>query len=586
MRYGRALRARMERTAQDAAYWERWAKIHDAGELASKAILAGAKTTMLVVTGPAGYIPAAMGAGVLRSAEEGAQAWVKSKGSKAALGTALVSGFAGGVKDGVVGWFTGLPRTGAAVKLLLPGAADALETLVRTHDVGAAAKTFALSTAAGAVGSRLDGMGNAIARETAHVAAGTVAGGVGSWMNGGKFSDGAVDGLVNSVGGRTGQHLGATNIPMTREEIRMDLEHRAKLADARERVDALKEAIAGGDQSKIKQALKDVHDHREAKQLMGGDTVDPNFKKTYADLTREHRTQPVFDGTAEALNAHKLPGSDQPRFVVRNADGSERPVTGADFASGSGSAHADKPGMDLDMYPKSTIIDRSKGDGRPASRADIEKAMNAGCEKLGIDPRKQEVNLTGNKGVEDWTMRPGETPSEFLARVKTEGRVSAREGQGITEVGAHKIVEARSLHGEGAGSSAVAEQARGVMKDQARLIDHLMKGDNAARVPEVFRRQDAITGETPLSILKQVGEGTMPPGTGNAKFRRLTGMGIAEATPKIASWGEGLGKWGGQMPTAAPQGLGNLVGPGGDANLQQTVATVIGETLEKKRDAD
>ena len=64
VRYGRALRDRMEKTAEDAAYWERWAKIHEAGELASKAVLAGAKTGMLVVAGPAGYIPAAMGAGV------------------------------------------------------------------------------------------------------------------------------------------------------------------------------------------------------------------------------------------------------------------------------------------------------------------------------------------------------------------------------------------------------------------------------------------------------------------------------------------------------------------------------------------
>ncbi len=582
-RFARALRERMEATAADAAHWERWAKIHGAGELGAKAIVAGAKTGLLVVAGPAGYVPAVIGSGVVRSAEEGARAWVASGGGRAALGTALVSGFGAGAKDGAVGWFTGLARTGALTRVLLPGAADATETWVRTGDLASAAKTFALSGVAGGIGAKLDRTGGTLVREVGQLATGTAAGGVGAWMNGGKFSEGAVDGLVDAVGGRVGQHIGSHTTPMTRAEIAMDLEHKAKLVDARERVDALKTAIAGGDEAKVKRALHDVLDHREAKQLMGGDGVDAGLKKTYAELTREHRTTPIFEGTAEALNAHKVPGTDEARFVVRGADGSERPVRASDFASGSGSAHADKPGMDLDLYARETIIDRAKGDGgRPANRADVEAAVKRSCEKLGVDPHQQEVNLTGSKGPEDWTMRPGETPAEFTARVRAEGRVSGAEGQGITEVGSHKLVEADRLHGAGAGSSAVAEQARGVMKDHGRLIDALIAGDGSARVPEVFTRRDATTGETPLSILKQIGEGRMPPGTGNAKFRELTGMDIREATPKIASWAEPLGKWGGAMPTAAVPTTPNLVGHGAASNLQQTVGAVVAETLEKR----
>ena len=571
--YARTLRSRMAKTSAEAAAYNREAMIYRAGELASKALLAGAKAGMMAVAGPAGYIPALVGSGVLRSAEEGATAYVGSDGDKRALGTALVSGFFAGAKDGVVGRFTGLPRTGNVTKVVLPAAADAGETYIRTGDVKATMTTGLMSAAGGAAGSRMDRFGSAVAREAGQAATGATIGAVGAVVNGGSITDGAMDGMADAIGGRLGQHAGAGQTPMTRKEIAMDLEYKARLADARNRIDAFDKAVASGDPARIKPALQDVLEHREAKVLLKGKDVDPRLKNSFAELTQEHRTKPVMDGTADALNRQTVSGPDgieQPRFVIKDAGGVERPVTGADFASGSGKPG--EPGVDLDMYPRGTIID--KATGRPARGADVDQAVSESCERLGIDRRSQEVNVTGMKGTEDLTMRPGETPDQFYARAARERTVSAAEGAGASEVATHKLNAADDLHGDGAGSSALAEKTRGVMKDKGRLIDPLMPADGKAQVPEVFRRTDPVSQQSPMDVLQGLADGSIPPGTANARFRRLTDMDIDQALPKIAGWAEGMGKWGSGSPGGAPAGP-SFTGSGGGSNLQQVAAAFI-----------
>ena len=578
--YEDTLRSRMAKTSADAAAYNREAAIYRAGELASKALLAGSKATMMAVAGPAGYIPALVGSGVLRSAEEGAGAYVRSDGDKRKLGTALVSGFFAGAKDGVVGRFTGLPRTGNVTKVVLPAAADAGETYVRTGDVKATMTTGLMSAAGGAAGSRMDRFGSAVAREAGQAATGATMGAVSAAVNGGSITDGAMDGMADAIGGRLGQHVGAGQTPMTRREIAMDLEYKAKLADARGRIDAFDKAVASGDPAKIKSALQDVLEHREAKVLLKGKDVDPGLKNAFSELTQEHRTKPVMEGTADALNRQTVSGPDgieQPRFVIRDANGVERPVTGTDFASGSGKPG--EPGVDLDMYPRGTIID--KATGRPARAADVDQAVSESCAGLGIDRRSQEVNVTGMKGTEDLTMRPGETPDQFYARAATEKTISAAEGAGAAEVGGHKLNVADDLHGDGLGSSALAEKARGVMKDKGRLIDPLIAGDGGAQIPEVFRRMEPVKRTSAMDVLQQLADGSMHPGTANAKFRQLTNMDIDQALPKIAGWSEGLGKWGSGSPGGATPGP-SFSGAGGASNLQQVAAAFI-RNVEKAK---
>lgn len=579
--YEDTLRSRMAKTSAEAAAYNREAAIYRAGELASKALLAGSKATMMAVAGPAGYIPALVGSGVLRSAEEGATAYVKSDGDKRALGTALVSGFFAGAKDGVVGRFTGLPRTGNVTKVLLPAAADAGETFIRTGDVKATMTTGLMSAAGGAAGSQMDRFGSAVAREAGQAATGATMGAVNAVVNGGSIADGAMDGMADAVGGRLGQHVGAGQTPMTRREIAMDLEYKAKLADARGRIDAFDKAVASGDQARIKPALQDVLEHREAKVLLKGKDVDPGLKSSFSELTQEHRTRPVMDGTAEALNRQTVTGPDgveQPRFVIKDANGVERQVTGADFASGSGKPG--EPGVDLDMYPKGTIID--KATGRPAKGADVDQAVSESCSKLGIDRRSQEVNVTGMKGTEDLTMRPGETPEQFYARAAREKTVSAAEGTGAAEVGTHKLHAADDLHGDGLGSSALAEKTRGVMKDKSRLLDPLIGGDGRAQVPEVFRRMEPIKRKSAMGVLQSLADGKTPPGTANAQFRRLTDMDIDQALPKIAGWSEGMGKWGSGSPGGPPAGQ-SVTGPTGGSNLQKIAMAFIRKLDAEKK---
>ena len=571
--YENTWRDRMAKTTVEAATHNRHAGYYRTGELVSKAVLAGSKAGMMVITGPAGYIPALVGSGVLRSAEEGATAYVKSDGDKRALGTALVSGFFAGAKDGVVGRFTGLARTGNATKILLPAGADAGETFIRTGDIKATVTSGLMSAAGGAAGTRMDGLGNAIAREAGQAATGATIGAAGAAINGGDITEGAVNGLVDAVGGRMGQHIATNNTPMTRAEIRMDLEYKAKLADAHNRIDALDKAVTSGDPTKIKPALQDVLEHREAKVLMKGQDVDPALKSSFSELTQEHRTKPVMDGTADALNRQTVTGPDgteQPRFVIKGDDGVERSITGSDFASGSGKPG--EPGVDLDMYPKGTIID--KATRRPAKGIDVDQAVSESCTKLGIDRQSQEVNVTGMKGTEDLTMRPGETPEQFYARVARERTVSAAEGTGAAEVATHKLHAADDLHGDGEGSSALAEKTRGMMKDKKRLIDPLIAGDGKAQIPEVFRRMEPIKRKSAMEVLQNLADGKMAPGTANAKFRQLTSMNIDQALPKMAGWSEGMGKWGGGSPGGMPAGP-SFTGSGGANNLQRAAATIL-----------
>lgn len=579
--YRRTLEKHISDASAEAAAHERDAMIYRAGELASKAVLAGAKAGMMAVAGPAGCIPALVGAGVLRSAEEGAVAFVNSEGDKRELGKALVSGFFAGAKDGVVGRFTGLPRTGSVTKVVLPAATDAGETYVRTGDVKATIAAGLMSATGSAAGTRMDRLGSAVARETGQAATGAALGAAGAAVNGGSMTDGALAGMADAIGGRIGQHVGSDLTPMTRKEIQMDLEYKAKLQDARDRISAFDKAVASGDACKIKTTLQDVLEHREAKVLLKSKDVDPGLKTSFAELTQEHRTKPVMEGTADALNRQTVRGPDgveQPRFVVKDANGVERPVSGADFASGSGKPG--EPGVDLDMYPKGTIID--KATGQPAKAADVDQAVSESCAGLGIDRRSQEVNVTGMKGTEDLTMRPGETPDQFYARAAREGTVSAAEGTGASEVATHKLHAADDLHGEGLGSSALAEKTRGVMKEKGRLIDPLVAGDGKAQIPEVFRRMEPVKRTSAMDVLQQLADGSIPPGTANARFRRLTNMDIDQALPKITGWSESLGKWGSGGANIATPGP-SFTGSGGGSNLQQVAATFMRDLEAKGR---
>lgn len=525
----------------------RWATAMDAGYYTSKVVLAGAKTAMVVVGGPAGYVAAGVGSGVIRAAEEGANVYVASDGSITATVKATAGGFVSGVKDGVVGRYTNLPGVGPATKILLPAATDAAEVYIRTGSAEEAAKAGLLSTAAGAAGAKLGGVKNVAVREGSQVLLGGAAGAAGSALSGGSAQEGFVDGLLNAAGGTIGGRAGhaaerstATRVdgnpkPLTPKEIQLNDQAAANAARGKSLVEDYKSAHTPEERAA---ATKAILENRDAKLQMKGDAVDDSLKSQFAGDADKHRTQPLVTRTAERLNDARTPSGEQ-RFVVQEPDPANpgktitRPVEPSDFKSGSGTKGG-APGQDLDLYTDKRIVDTTTG--RTAKPDVIDGHLSDACNDLGVSRTKQEVNLIHDTHAEAFKMQPGESPSDFLKRA---GNLSGRETQSVSEVNRHKLAEANILHDP---AGAVGEQCRTAIKDYNRLTEPLLDSHPNAKVPSPFRVVDKATGETPFDIMRQVGEGKLPPGDGNARFRAMTGMSLEDGAIKMSGWAEGIAK--------------------------------------------
>lgn len=529
-----------------------WATAMDAGYYASKVVLAGAKTAMVVVGGPAGVVAAGVGSGVIRAAEEGANVYVNTEGTvrqklKASV-SATAGGFVSGVKDGVVGRYTNLPGVGPATKLLLPAATDAAETFIRTGgDAAAAAKAGLLSTVAGAAGAKLGGVQNTLVREGSQVLLGGAAGAAGSVMSGGSAQEGLVDGLLNAAGGTVGGHAGnlavhsaktrvnGDPLPLTPKETQLNDDFAKRQAQAKTLVDDYKAAKTPEERGA---ATKAILEHREAKLAMKGDSVDPSLKEQYASDADTHRTRPLQRQIADRLNGDRTPDG-QRRFVVeeQHPDNPDkiirREVSPADFKSGSGSTG---PGQDLDLYTDKRIVDTTTG--RTVKPGDIAGHVNGACNDLGFSKTMQEVEYIHRTHGEAFTIQPGETPADFLKRA---GSVSGREAQSVSEVNRFKVDEAHVKYPDSP-SSVLGEQSRTAMKDYNRLTQPILDAHPNAQVPAQFRVVDRATGDTPFDIMRKVGDGTMPAGDGNARFRAMTGMNLEEGAVKMSGWAESIAK--------------------------------------------
>lgn len=569
--YANHLRNVIATESAEASAQAQWATAMDAGATISKVVLAGAKTGMMVVAGPAGYAAAAAGMGVIQSAEEGANAFV-SGASGGQVVKAMATGFLSGAKDGVIGRYTNLPGVGPATKVLLPAAADAGEAYLRTGNARTAIGAGLISTVAGSAGQALAGVNNTVLREGSQMLLGGAAAAAGSVMTGGSAGEGFVNGLINSAGSTAGGRLAQAHAPMTAKDIQADVEAAANAAKGKALVDDFANARTPGEKAA---ATKAVLENRDAKLLMKSAQVDDGLKGQFAAAADAHRTQPLFEGTANHLNSQKTADGSS-RFAVREPDPAnpgrtiDRPVQPSDFQSGSGTAGG-APGMDLDFYAKNRIVDLSTG--RAASPAHIDAAASRACNDLGFSKTSQEINVTHATHAESFSLKPGETPQEFIARA---GQLSGREAQSVSEVNTFKLIEANALHGGGAAST--AEQCRTATKDFQRLTQPLLESHANARLPSVFTARNAVTGETPLGIIAAVGNGTMPPGTGNARFHAMTGMGLQEGTIKMAGWSEAIAKGGAPSPATHPPQVASNFYPMG-ASPRDTVFAVVRQAL-------
>ena len=208
--------------------------------------------------------------------------------------------------------------------------------------------------------------------------------------------------------------------------------------------------------------------------------------------------------------------------------------------------------MDLDMYPDATIIDKSTG--RTVKPEHLEKAVQETCNDLRISKSRHEINVVAGAHPEQYTMRPGETVPDFVARVRA-AQVSGSEGRSLSEVTGYKLAEADVLHHGNTGAGTVSEQCRTAIKDYDRFTSGLLKTDlPGPRLPPVLTKPNGISGETPMDIMRAVygvGDGTMLPGTADAKFQKATGMSLTEGAKKLAQVPEFIAKIGATGTTPA-----------------------------------
>ena len=573
--YADHLKRLMDASSAEAAAQKHWADVMAAGEYASKLTVSAAKTGLMVVGGPAPWVATVAGVGAISSAEEGTRAWVTGQKPIKVIG-GFVSGFLSGAKDGAVGRYINMPGVPPLTKVLLPAGADAGEAFLRSGgDVKAAVATGLLSAVAGGAGQGLGKIGRAGVREGAQILMGGVMGGIGRATTDGNVKEGFIDGLIGSVGGSLGGRgaklaegyagprgvLANDKVPMTRSDIQMDIEATANSAKGKSLVDNLKRTVTHGTPEEQKAAVQQVLENRDAKLLLKSNTIDKGTKAAFSSLTEEHRTKPLFEGAAAHLNDQKVTGTKGEttnRFVVRELDltkpsgYSERPVRASDFKSGSGSTGA-APGMDLDMYAGKKIYDNKTG--RVATPEHLEKAVSETCKNLGISRKGQEINVIHDTHVEAFTKRPGETPKDFLARVRT-GQISGSEGRSVSEVTGVKLADAGILHEGRTGAGTVSENCRTVIKDYDRITSHLLKNTEGARLPPVFTQSNNPTGQTPLDIMRAVANGDMTSGTGNARFRLATGgMSLSDGANKLAQMPEFIAKAGATGQSAGPVSL-------------------------------
>lgn len=320
----------------------------------------------------------------------------------------------------------------------------------------------------------------------------------------------------------------------TSSDIRMDMEYRQNQLEAHKRIGAFDEAVQSGDPIRIRKTVNELLEHRNSKLLMKGDDVSIDLKSKFAEYTQEYRTNPVFEGTADNLNAQKLPDG-QNRYYVVDENGVKRAVTMDDFVTGSG-APVNAPGVDFDMYAQTNIVDGTTG--KTILPVDLENAVGDTSRNLGFDMQNMETNVMHPSHLESYPIKPNETPREFLGRASG---FDGYEAQQATEIAGFKGIDAGEIHGAGS-ANALSEACRGSTKDFNRITQPMIDSNPKAEIPKIFTLVDPDTGKTAIQIMEDVGKGRTATGTGNAQFRDLTRMSLEEGVTKLNSLPEAFVK--------------------------------------------
>jgi hypothetical protein len=225
--YKDKLTSDMQQSQSDAQHYNNMATLYGAGEMGAKLVVAGSKGALIAIGGPAGMVVTGTMVGTITAAQEGTTAYVNGDSTGQIIEKTGV-GFLSGFKDGAVGIYTQTPGISTGAKYLIPAAADAGQTFIQSEISNPGDLTGNLTKALGSggmsigstyIGNKIDSsnMGN-VGKEIGNVITGTVGGAVGNAIQGGDPGEGAVDGFINSVGGRVGGHMGTAALDSARTQ--------------------------------------------------------------------------------------------------------------------------------------------------------------------------------------------------------------------------------------------------------------------------------------------------------------------------------------------------------------------------------
>lgn len=314
----------MRQSQADADHYNTMATIYGAGEVGAKLVVAGSKAALIAIGGPAGMVVTGTMVGGISAAQEGATAYTNGE-PVGDIVTKTGIGFLSGFKDGAVGIYTQTPGLGAGAKYLIPAGADAAQTFIQAeiNDPSNLAGNFTKALGSGVlsigstyVGNRIDdsGMGD-IGKEVGNLVSGTVGGAVGNVIQGGDPGEGALDGLINSVGGRVGGHMGTAALDSARSDseapvkqaigdTRTSREQEIGLDGQSKQVQDLAGTVKPGDDGKTYvddrgalDQLRDTQASRTAKQ------APDDIKEAISNTRTEKIYKPADDATISSVRA-------------------------------------------------------------------------------------------------------------------------------------------------------------------------------------------------------------------------------------------------------------------------------------------
>jgi hypothetical protein len=227
---------------------------------------------------------------------------------------------------------------------------------------------------------------------------------------------------------------------------------------------------------------------------------------------QKFRTDPVKRTTVDIINKEKP-------WVVETAPGQYRRLNPDDLESVSGHG---KAGMDLDLNPNSRIIDSRTLQRVPDAK--LQSTVNQACKKLRIDAGRQDIHVVSGRHPAAYRVPAGMDPDDVLqpGHVRDAGPMDGEHMK--------RVSEWKRTQETGGDLSAKCYNAQ---KDYRRFTEPMLERHPTARRPAVFNKEA-------MQIIDDVGNHRMSPGTGNARFKKITGMDLDEGCRKLNSLQEAV----------------------------------------------